>query len=168
MSDIRISNTSGDLQRLNQKLEQALQTARRALTTVATSKQGLISSNVLQQTNSTTSAVGNTNLNLVWTGSTLTISWAAAYVQSLNSLNYSIPVGSKILLASTTYTVFWNPIHQQLVFSTNANLPALSVNPKNINICTFFTGAAGDSGWAGGPGGSPQDFGSLGQHYKNF
>lgn len=168
MSDIRISNTTGDLQRVNQKLEQALQAARRLTTTVSVAKQGILGTNTLGKTSNTTTAIASTNLNLSWQGGTLTVAWPKAYVQALDGTNFPIPSGSKVLVASTTYTVFWNSPHQQLVFSDGSNLVALSANTHNINLFTFFTGAGGDSGWAGGPGGTTQSFGTLGQNYKNF
>lgn len=179
MSDIRISDTQSQLANLNLKLERALQAARRAQSAVGGVRRNLSTANPLTQTNPLTNPLAGTNLNLTWTGSSLTVSWPIAYIQNsaginlftppLNSVkNFAIPAGSKVLVASTTYTVFWNPIHSQLVFSMPANVVALSNNHENINICTITTGTSGDSGWVGGAGGSPQGYGNLGQVYTNF
>jgi hypothetical protein len=168
MSDVKISNTQAQIANLNLKLERALQSSRKALLASSLSQRGLLSTNTLSKTSATTAAVGTTNLDFTWTGSLLTISWAIGYVESLGGSIYTIPSGSRVLVASKTYTAFWNPIHQQLVLISGATLPAVSSNSNNINICTFFTGTSGQSGWAGGPGGSPQGSGTLGQNYKNF
>jgi hypothetical protein len=166
--DIRLSNTQQQIANLNAKLEQALQSQRRSLATRATAQGSLRTSAPLTTNAATTNATASTNLNFTWTGSTLTVAWTAGYIQTVAGVNFSVPAGSQVLAASTTYSAFWNNVHQQLVFSTSANVVPLSSNSNNINICTLTTGTSGQSGWVGGAGGSPQGFGTVGATYSNF
>lgn len=106
------------------------------------------------------------NLSFVWTGSTLTLSWAAGSVLDRNNVNVPVTAGAiSGLVANTYYWLAWNRVHQQMVAQVAAD--GLLQNPINIVICQVFTGTAGQTGVAGG-GASSGNSDLSGARYKLF
>ena len=106
------------------------------------------------------------NLTFVWTGGTLTISWAAGYVKDHQGHYDPIPAGSQHALANTFYWVGWNPVHQTMSFNTN--LDQLTKVDNILVLCQFFTGSGAQSGSAGGGGSVPNGQGLNGERFKLF
>jgi hypothetical protein len=121
------------------------------------------------------------NLTFTWTGSTLTLSWLAGYIQDNSLKNYPVAAGSLVVAASTLYWLAWNPIQQTMAFNTNlqtlvsglqlpqalATVGASDVAAgNNLVICAVTTGTSGQSGTAGGGGSDPGGVGVSGTVYN--
>jgi hypothetical protein len=106
------------------------------------------------------------NVAFVWTGGTLTISWAAAYVKDHQGHYDPIPAGSQVALPNTFYWAGWNPVH--LTMSFNTNLDQLTKVENVLVLCQFFTGTGGQTGTLGGGGSVPNAQGLNGERFKNF
>lgn len=111
--------------------------------------------------------VTTNNLVFIWTGATLKLSWAAGYIQDKTGLNIPVAAGtSPVLVASTTYWIYWNPIHQVMAFSATSN--TLATNTNNYIVCQLVTGTAGQTGTAGGGGSEGPGYGVSTARYAIF
>src|SRR5580765_8131116 len=105
---LRITNLETDLAKLNSELTRLDEHERRF------KELELKLNNLSTQaaTESKTNGVQNqNNIAFVWTGGTLTISWAAGYVKDHQGHYDPIPAGSQVALANTFYWAGWNPVH---------------------------------------------------------
>jgi len=122
---------------------------------------------VVIQENRANAVQNQNNLTFVWTGATLTMSWAPGYVKDHQGHYDHVAAGSQVLAASTYYWVAWNTLHQTMSF--NGNLDLLHGKPQLLVLCQVFTGTGGQSGTAGGGGTAPGGGRDLnGLKYKLF
>lgn len=113
--------------------------------------------------------VGANNLLFNWDGPSLTLSWAAGYIQDTRgAANATVPVaaGSQLLAASTYYWIGYNPNQRQV--SIQSDLTKLTAISAMILVCRIFTGTNIQTGAAGGGGSETTGNGALGKEYKLF
>jgi hypothetical protein len=157
----RITNLQTDLPRLNGELQrldlhqQQIAELRQQLA------KALSTAGLEQQANG---VPNQNNIIFTWTGGTLTLSWAAAYVKDHLGHYQPIPAGSRVLAASTFYWAAWNVAQQSMSFQVS--IDAFKAIPNELILCNIFTGAGGVNGTAGGGGSDSGGSGLNGGRYK--
>lgn len=161
---IKITDIEKDLPMLNKELAK-FDSIQQELERVQNQSLKL-NTNFAQLTNRR-SVISTNNLVLTWSGTTLKLSWPAAYVRDLSQNYFPIPAGtSQPLLASTYYWVGWNPDQHTMSFQTL--LDSLTNIPNILVLCQIFTGTAAQTGTAGGGGSVPSLDDLNGAKYKLF
>ena len=168
----RITDITKDLSIVNKEFNRI--DAHEARLTALEAQIGILNLHT-QQIRDTRQVVSLNNLVFTWTGSTTTLSWDAGYVQDSSLRNYPVPAGSKVLGASGTFWLAWNPKQGQMATATTlatlvsggitSSIVTQNAAGNNLIICSVLTGTSGQSGVAGGGGSDPGGSGPCGKQY---
>jgi hypothetical protein len=163
----KITDISKDLPRLNTEI-QRLDLHQQQITALQTQVGQLQKTLLVDTVQGPTNHLSQNNIVFTWTGSTLTLSWAPAFIHSVGNYLH-IATGHMVLAASTYYWMAWNSKHQTMSAQTSYQALLQANGANNLSIlCQIFTGTAGQSGPAGGGGTEPGGVGNNGKQYKDF
>jgi hypothetical protein len=162
----KITSFPTDIPKLNQELARLDQVYQ----DVQVIKQQLLGNqinNIMQQQQD--QPVTTNNLVFEWLPTSTTVTWQPGYIQNKLGANTPVAGGSMVLSPNTVYWIYWNPIHQQMLFDDGSNGNVLATNTNNYVVCQVVTGDnTGLNAVIGGGGIENPGYGTSDARYDEF